>query len=100
MKIKPPCSCLIVHVDAFTDRIEKRDPDCPAHGDARLAELDQPEVHQAVADKMLDVLDIGAAAFSISPDMDDVSLVERVARATRDEEDGSRLADSDHDGLG
>lgn len=26
------------------------------HGDARLAELDRPEVHQAVADKLLDVL--------------------------------------------
>lgn len=102
MKIKPPCTCLIAHVDAFTDRIEKRDPACPAHGDARLAELDRPEIHQALADRLLELRvlidDIRkfkvssystspvGTSFAISPGVDDVSLVERVERAAQDEE--------------
>lgn len=100
MKTKPPCTCSIVHVNAFLTSIDVRDPACPTHGDARLAELDRPEVHGALADKLLDVLDIGAASFAMSPSMDDVSLVERIARAARDEEEGERMADNDHDGLG
>lgn len=165
MKTKPPCTCSIVHVNAFLTSIDVRDPACPTHGDARLAELDHPEVHQAVADKILDVLnpapgsiaagnlgclcpvldnahgrgylggvkdrsgktvyvirddcpmhgidamnftgasdaprlDPGAASFAMSPGMDDVSLVERIARAAQDEEEGERMTDNDHDGLG
>lgn len=93
-----------------------RDPACPTHGDARLAELDRPEVHQALADRLLELRvlidDIRkfkvssystspvGTSFAVSPGVDDVSLVERVERAAQDEEEGERIADNDHDGLG
>lgn len=91
MKTKPECSCATVPVNAFLNVPMYRDPACPTHGDSAMT---------GKLDRLADVLDTGAAEGDMSPGMDDVSLVERIARAARDEEEGERMADNDHDGLG